>query len=260
MVFEFRNLRVKRMNDFPACALFAGCQQVPFALPDAVEGRLHPVVLALRDGVVLVVVTASAVDGQTEKGLGDRPDHLLHLVLANHLALHGHARHESDGIGRSGHQKTGGDETVAGDRGQHVAGDLFPREIQVRLVPVEALDDVVPIGPGVFPERVPLEPLALGEPHHVEPMASPALPVAGGGEQPVDQLLVSCRRGVVHEGRDLLEVGRQADEIVADAANERPGVGRGIRLQTRFLHPRVNETVDGRGLPVFGSRLGRWWR
>ena len=206
-----------------------------------------------------MVVAASAIDGQAQKGLGDGADHLLHLLLPNHLALHGHAGHESDRIGGSGHQESGGDHAFAGDRRQHVAGDLLPGEIQVRLVPVEAPDDVVAIGPGVFPERVPLEPLALGETHDVEPMPPPAFTVAGRSEQPIDQLLVCGPRGVVEESGDVLETGRQPGEIVAGSANERPAAGRWTGLQTLFPQPGVNEPVDGRGLPVlrYGCRRRR---
>ena len=54
-------------------------------MADAVKGRRHTVVLFLRDGVELVVVTSGTVNRQSEEGLADDADNLFEFVLPHDL-------------------------------------------------------------------------------------------------------------------------------------------------------------------------------
>ena len=63
-----------------------------FLAPGRGEGALQPVVVAGRDGVVLVVVAARAAERQAEEGRGRRDRHVVQLVEPEPqlLLLHGH--------------------------------------------------------------------------------------------------------------------------------------------------------------------------
>ena len=111
-------------------------------------------------------------------------------------------------------------------------------------------------------------------------MAGPAFAVVGRGEETVDLLgvdgfdgdgglagakghRVGDLRGLdgLLEGVDLLGGGREADQIVGNAAQESLGVGGRIRLQAFLLELGEDERVDGRLDPCavlhFGNgRLG----
>ena len=137
-----------------------------------------------------------------------------------------------------------GDQRVEVARVQHVAGDLLPDELVVGQVAVERLDHPVAVAPGVVADVVALEALALAEPDDVEPVPRPALAVAGRGEQAVDQLLVGAGRRVGDEPLDLLRLGRQADQVEGEPADQRAPVGLGRRVRAPRLEPGQDEPVD----------------
>ena len=126
-----------------------------------------------------MVVAAGAVGGEAEECLGDYADHLFELILADGFAFLLDGRGESDGVGGAEDEGAGGDDGVAIIGFEDVAGDLFAGEFEIRLVGVEAADDVVPIGPGVFAGFVAFEAFAFGEADDVEPVAGPAFAVVG---------------------------------------------------------------------------------
>ena len=78
----------------------------------------------------------------------------------------------------------------------------------------------------------------------VEPVAGAVLAPARRVEQPVDQLLVGVGRRVVDERLDELGRRRQAGEVEAQPAGERPAVGLGGRAQAVRLELRQDEPVD----------------
>ena len=55
--------------------------------------------------------------------------------------------------------------------------------------------------------------------NEIEPMTRPTFAVLRGREQPVDKLLVSLGRTILHECIDGLRSGRKPDEIHSDAAD-----------------------------------------
>ena len=76
-------------------------------------------------------------------------------------------------------------------------------------------------------------------------MASPLFAIAGRGEQAIDQLLPGVRGFVVQEALDLFRGGRQAEQIVAGAAQQRQAVGFDRGLHFRGLQFLGQERVDG---------------
>ena len=81
--------------------------------------------------------------------------------------------------------------------------------------------------------------------HHIQPVASPALAVAGRGEQPVHQFFVSVGRLVCSECSHLLGSGRQTVKIVSKPADQRPPIRLGRRMKALFTQLRRNERVYG---------------
>ena len=148
---------------------------------------------------------------------------------------------------------------------EHVAGELLFDEARVRLVLVERADHVVAVGPGVAARLVLVVAVRVAVVHDVEPVPSPALAVAGRGEQAVDQLLVGVGRAVGDEGLDLLPGRRQAVQVEGEAADQGGGIrfgGRGELLLGEFGR---DEGIDGVACGVrirlrngrFGERLER---
>ena len=126
---------------------------------------------------------------------------------------------------------------------EDVAGDLEAGELVVGEVTVEGVDDPVAIAPGIRPELVELEPVALAVAGEVEPEPRPADAVAGRCEEPVDQVLVSVGPNVGQERRDLLGGRGQSGQVEGETADRayggRPGAGsrgrrpRGAGARTR---------------------------
>ena len=144
-----------------------------FGLMRVIEEGEHPVILFLRDRVVLVGVALGALDGQAENALADgvhAVEHRLHAELlgidAALLVDHGVA------------EEAGGDLLVLRGVGQQVAGDLLDDELVVGQVAVERVDDPVAIEPDVA-RLVLLVAVGVGVTGRVEPDAPPALAVMG---------------------------------------------------------------------------------
>ena len=109
---------------------------------------------------------------------------------------------------------------------------------------------------GGRPVVIVLEAVALGEAGQIEPVASPALAEMRPGQQPIDQLVVSVGRGIVHKRRDFFRRRRQADQIEIEPADQLPLAGRRIGLHAGRFHPGENEAVERRAAPggVFHGR------
>jgi hypothetical protein len=99
--------------------------------------------------------------------------------------------------------------------------------------------------------------LVVGVARDVEPVAAPALAVAGRGEKAVDNLGEGVGRAVGEEGVDFVESGRKAGEIETGAADERALVGGCGGFEALGFELREDETVDLGARPFGGARLGR---
>src|SRR5713101_7535819 len=91
---------------------------------------------------------------------------------------------------------------------------------------------------------------------HVEPVASPALAIARGSEQPVDQFLVGDGRAVSNEGIDLLGRGWKAVQIVGEPPDQCAAIGLRRGLHALLIERGQNEGVDRSARPIgfYG-----WW-
>ena len=190
-----------------------------------------------------MVVAAGAPHCQSQEclaGGADTVHHSFHAVLlevdAALLVDHGVA------------VKSRGDQLIPGWIGEKVAGELLGHEAVEGHVPVERVDHPI----AVFPHgtvTVAGVAVGVGIAGDVEPMASPTLPVVGGIQQTVDQALVGAGPGIGQKPGNFSRSRRQADQIEADAANERPPVGFGRRRNSFGFQPGQDEAVDGAAAP-----------
>ncbi len=166
------------------------------ALGGGKNGR-QAVIVAGRNRIELVIVTTRAAGRQAEQAGADGRNHIVQLVVAVLLALGGRSL-AGDGQqnGRAGCQKTGrrlGRRIV---RGQFVAGQLPLDEAVERHVIVERGDHEVAIVIQVQPVLIGLVAGAVGVAGDVEPVAAPALAIAGASQKPIDQPLIRIGRTV----------------------------------------------------------------
>ena len=179
-----------------------GGQDVAVAVLDSGEDRFDPIVVSLQHGIELMVVAAGAAYGETEHGRARRAHHVVHLV--------GPLVGREHRIGRADLVLWSADDEACGRVGsEHVAAELLSNKLVIRLVGMKRRDHPVAIGPGVGPDLVHLEAVALGKSHDVEPVPRPALAVVRRGKQPVDEFRerpgrVASGAAGVFEGRDLL--------------------------------------------------------
>ena len=147
---------------------------------EAVEG----VIVARGDRVVLVVVAAGASQREAEHDLAGRVQRVLD-DLVDILEL---PRAEPLGLGdEPGRDHPAGVVVGRPVGGQDVAGELLVEEPVIGDVGVECVDDVVAVEVRLGDRVVGVIAGGIGIPGEVEPVASPALAVAGRGEQLVDQ-------------------------------------------------------------------------
>ena len=202
------------------------------------EEGAQAVVVLLQDRVELVVVAAGAAHAQPHEHLAGIVGHVGEddLVLAARVALV--VLVDRIAQVRRGHQH------LRILRIDLVAGELLAHELVVRLVGVQALDDVVAVGPGVRPQCVLVVAVALGVAHQVEPVLRPALAVARTGQQGVHQLLVGLRIGILDEGLGLLAGRRQAVQVEVQPANQLAPVRLRRRRQAQLGVLLGDEAVD----------------
>ena len=167
-----------------------------------VEEREQPVVLVVRDRVVLVRVALGTADRQPQPdaaggghAIEDRLDAKLLLVGAPF------------GVGERLAVKGRGQPLARRRARQQVAGQLLDREAIERHVGVDRVDHPIAIPPGVGPRVVLLIAVGVGIAGQVEPVPAPAFAEVRRVQQPLDQLLVGVRRRVGHERVDLAGSG-----------------------------------------------------
>ncbi len=160
------------------------------------RGSEHPVqgvVILHRDGIELVVVAASARDGQAQEAARDDVDAVVDDVVL--VVKKPPAESEEPERGERG--------LVLAER-QAVGGDLLDDEAIKGEVGVERTDHVVAVRvrERVAPLLITREiALGVGVTGHIEPEASPAFPVSRRGQQTVNHLFVSGRvtRVIAHK-------------------------------------------------------------
>ena len=130
--------------------------------------------------------------------------------------------------------EAGGDLLLERGVRQQVAGELFDRKTVERQVAVEGVDHPIAILPDL-PRGVDAVAVGVGIASQVEPVAAPAFAIVGRGQQAIDQTLVGIRGLVINKGVDLGGRGRQAQQVEAEAADQRDAISFGGRLQMSSL-------------------------
>ena len=147
-------------------------------------------------------------------------------------------------IPRPRRDKAEGHRCVRVVRKQRVPRKLLLHEPRIRLVVIEGLNDVIPIRPRIPPRLVFVVPVRLAVVHHIQPVPPPALPVSRRRQQTIYQPLISPRRGIRHESRDLFRRRRQPVEIVSHPPDQRPTVRLRRRPQPLLLQLVENKAID----------------
>ena len=178
------------------------------------ENGQHRIVIPLRNGIELVVVTTGTGDGHSQEGRPGGSHNVIEFVVLGLkfvirlIVVDTHA------------QEAGGHHCVfpciprptvffQQRRGQFIASDLLADELVIRLVLIEGSDHVVPVAPRFAFFPVPLVAIALGKPNNIQPIPPPPLAIARAGEQRLHPAGPSLRRRIAFEGRDLVRSGRQ---------------------------------------------------
>ena len=215
---------------------------------DASEG----IVVLDSDGIELVIVTAGTAYGQSEYGTGGGIDLFVdHLHLEDLLvALVENFRTESE--------EAGGGETflACGIRGagfvEEIAGQLLADELVVGLVLVEGGDHVVAVAPGMGIGEIALHSVRFAEAGHVEPVPPPAFSEMGRSKELVDKPGPRFGDGtlVIEEGIDLLDGGREPDEVKVESSHQGAAIGVSDWFQSLGFHGGEDEAVDSGEGPV----------
>ena len=211
------------------------------------EEREQAVVIALRDGIDLVIVAAGAIDGEAEEDLAGGGDEVVEAVVAGEFAVGGFVVPDAEPI-----------EAGSGDRfgvsvGEFVAGELFAEEAVVGLVGIEGADHVIAVAPGVGFGIVAFVTVALGEAHEVEPVAAPLLAVSRGFEQTVDDGFKGARGTVALEGGHFFGRRRETGEIVGRATEPLVARRGGIGGELLGVEAGADESVDRVGGRVISN-------
>ena len=172
-----------------------------------------------------MIVAAGAIHRHAEESLACRGDHVVVAVEYRLQRIGRFIVPEAQTV------VAGGDDRVRVVAGQFVARELFLDELRVRLVVVEALDDVVAVAPRVGFGAVALVAVGFGEAHHIEPVPAPLLPVLWRREQLVDEFFVRVRVLAVDERVHVFRSRGQPREVVGRATNQRDLIGGLHRLQ-----------------------------
>ncbi len=195
-------------------ALFV-CRRPQRAFPvlDSREHRRHAVIVALGKRIELVIVAASAIEREPQRGGGDRIDDVVEFVSASataQVAGHGFVPDLVPGPRAQESQSRDRLRIVGID---HVAGNLLAQKLIEWLVMIERIDDVVAISPGMGAFLVAFEAVCIGIMDHVEPVAAPTLAIVGRCQKSIDDFFKRIGRRVGQEGVAFLGSGRQADQV-----------------------------------------------
>ena len=220
------------------------CGRRAVARVRAEENARHRVVLTLRDGVELVVVTARARNRHTEDRLRDRVDLLVRQVEAElpRILLVQPLRPEREKARRHNLLRA---LPVIG-RMEQIARDLLAHKLVERLVRIQRCDHVVAVTPRMGEGDVHILPAALRIARHVQPVPPPALAELRRCQQPVHPFREHClllrrvRPGdlpFVEKFARLLRRRRQPGEVEENPAQH--------RRRVRVAHGRQALCLDG---------------
>ena len=213
------------------------------ATEDAGEG----VVIGGGDGIELMVMAAGAGGGEAEEGPGGEIDLVIDEI---HFELETIFFVET--FGAEGEEAGGDSEFVAmggGSGGEEITGELFADELIVGFIGIERGDDVIAVTPGVGESEIAFFAGGFGVAGEIEPVAAPAFPELGGGEEAIDERGDGVWGGIAEEGIEFGLGGGEADEIEGEAADEVAAIGVWGGLEVMGFEVGEDEVIDGGARP-----------
>ena len=147
-------------------------------------------------------------------------------------------------------------------RGQQVTGKLLNNEPVKGLVVIEGGDDVVAVTECDRVDNVLVHAVGIGVAGDIQPVPSPAFPVAGGGEQLVNQPLPGIRSVVFKEGLQLCARRGKPVQVEISATHQDAPMSFPGGMQSRLLDFLEDEVIQGNTGPGWVTyrwlhRLGR---
>ena len=198
-------------------------------------------------------MAAGTVDRHAARGRHHLREHVIEIIGPGLTPQDSALRlHLPDEVPRASHEKPTGHHRGGIVRRDHVASHLLPQERVVGLVGIEGVDHPVAVAPRMGAELIALVAMAVGVVGDIEPVPGPALPVAGRGQEPIDEALEGVRGRVGLESGHLFGGRREADKIERRPTDERPPIGFRGRGEAALLEASGNEGVDRRtadGIP-----------
>ena len=222
--------------------------RVVLALEPA-EVRRQLEVLALRDRVRLVVVTAGTPHGRAEERDAEGVDDVRALVRAGLTPIDRLVVPHPEAVNAGREQRVRASGGVLELLGQLVAGQLQGRELVVGQVLVEGPHDPVAVAPDVELGVVPLVAVRLGVADEVQPPASLRHSVLRILEQLVEQRrpgrVETVTRDRAEEALAERSARRQPRQLEAGAAQQGLGTGAAGALQPLRREARFDVSVEG---------------
>ena len=156
-----------------------------------IEEREQLVILALADGIELVLMALGTTDGEAHphgpRGVGAIPDRFDPKLLRVGPAFL---------VDERVPMKTRGDELLRGGVRQQIAGELLVRKLIERQIAVEGIDHPIAVFPDA-PRAVDREPVGVRIAGEIQPMPAPAFAILRRSQHPLHQPLVSIRPAVI---------------------------------------------------------------
>ena len=177
------------------------------------EGREHFVVVALRNGVELMVVAAGAANGQPQKCLACDAKHVIKLIVAFlfDLAL-------CDLCCVCACPKEPCEEVGIRVRGrQLIPSELPSGELVPGHIGIECADNGIPVRPCIWPVIVLFVAVALCVACDIQPVARPLLAVVRICEEAVNDTGKGAGFGVGEEGCDFCGSWGDSRDVKCDA-------------------------------------------
>ena len=152
------------------------------------EDAVERVVIALADGIELVIVTAGAGECEALEGFAEDVDlifHGLHLIIERIDGLEAVFDEAQVGEAEDGFVEVFGG--IAARVGEEIAGEMFADELVGGHVGVEGADEIITVAPDVANLGVAFAAVGFGVAHEVHPVARPVFAERGGGEEAVGE-------------------------------------------------------------------------
>ena len=167
-----------------------------------------------------MIMTARALRRGAGEGGHGSVHHVVPVDVAPHLPVDGVF---PDILERAFIPRPGGDESERGNscavlRVQDIRCQLISDKPGIRLVRIKGGNKIVTIGPGIFADGILVVPVGVRVVGHIQPMARPALAVAGAGQQGLDDFGKGLRRSIEGKGGLLLRSRGQASQIKINPA------------------------------------------